>query len=442
MIGMASCFGLSLASDERFRLFVPLADIPPTVPAATLLYEDRQFLWHPGFNPAALVRAVWSSYVTRTRVMGGSTITMQLARLRFNLKTTSWRIKLIQIVRAVQLERHYTKDQILEAYLNLAPYGGNVEGIGAAALIYFGKPAARLTLPEAMALAVIPQNPVGRNPGSAAGRLAMLAARGRLLAAWRKRHPTSAATLAQFSLPISVHTRSELPFRAAHFSRDFLSARGQTAGTWVSSLNGSLQSLMERELESYLARYGARGIENASAMLLDYRSMEILALVGSADFFDGGLEGQVNGTRAKRSPGSALKPFVYGLALDQGLIHPMSLMKDAPRRYGIYTPENFDRGFLGPVLARDALIYSRNVPAVNLLARVGESHFHGFLSSAGVRDLQPAEHYGLALALGGNEVTMYELVRLYALLANEGVLRPIRDTPAEASGRSRCLYGC
>lgn len=151
---------LSLASDERFRLFVPLADIPPTVPAVTLLYEDRQFLWHPGFNPAALVRAVWSSYVTRTRVMGGSTITMQLARLRFNLKTTSWRIKLIQIVRAVQLERHYTKDQILEAYLNLAPYGGNVEGIGAAALIYFGKPAARLTLPEAMALAVVPQNPV------------------------------------------------------------------------------------------------------------------------------------------------------------------------------------------------------------------------------------------------------------------------------------------
>tara|TARA_R110002096_G_scaffold370625_1_gene564083 strand:+ start:1018 stop:2466 length:1449 start_codon:yes stop_codon:yes gene_type:complete len=179
-------------------------------------------------------------------------------------------------------------------------------------------------------------------------------------------------------------------------------------------------------------------IQNASAMLVDYRSMEVVASVGSADFFDGSIAGQVDGTRAKRSPGSTLKPFVYGLAIDQGIIHPSSLLKDAPTRFAAYTPENFDRGFMGPIKAKDALIYSRNVPAIELLSRVGHVTFHEFLLDAGVRGLSNPDHYGLAMVLGGNELTMHELVVQYAMLANGGALKPLRtrtDNPTSLSGQ-------
>lgn len=420
---------LNLADDERYRLFVPLADIASSVQDATLKYEDRHYRQHPGINPAALVRAAWSTWVTGDRVIGGSTITMQLARLVFDIKTRQWDGKLIQILRALQLERHYGKDEILEAYLNLAPYGGNVEGVGTAALIYFDKPASALSLPEALALAVIPQNPVARNPATARGYAAMMAARSRLFDAWRESIGAGGETVAMFDLPLAVRAPAELPYRAPHFSRAFMAQRRE-AGAWTSSLDLATQQLLEQQLTSYIARQANKGLTNAAAILVDHRTMEIRALVGSADFFDDRIAGQVDGTRAKRSPGSALKPFIYGLALEQGLIHPMTLLKDAPKRYGLYTPENFDRGFFGPVMAKDALIYSRNVPAVHLLARIGEDAFHRFLSDAGVAGMRSPEYYGLALALGGNEVTMQELVTLYGMLANGGRQRPLRDALA------------
>lgn len=420
---------LNLADDERYRLFVPLTDIAHGVQEVTLFYEDRHYHQHPGVNPAALVRAAWSTWVTGDRVIGGSTITMQLARLIFNIETRRWDGKLIQILRALQLERHYEKDEILEAYLNLAPYGGNVEGVGTASLIYFDKPASLLSLPEALALAVVPQNPVARNPATARGYAALMDARSRLFDAWRESVGADGETAAMFDLPLAVRAPAELPYRAPHFSREFLAQRHE-ARTWTSSLDLATQQMLEQQLTSYLARHAAKGLTNAAAMLVDHRTMEIRALVGSADFFDDRIAGQVDGTRAKRSPGSALKPFIYGLALEQGLIHPMTLLKDAPKRYGLYTPENFDRGFFGPVMAKEALIYSRNVPAVHLLARIGEDTFHRFLSDAGVAGMRSPEHYGLALALGGNEVTMQELVTLYGMLANGGRQRPLRDTSA------------
>ncbi|MEO0576998.1 MAG: penicillin-binding transpeptidase domain-containing protein, partial [Pseudomonadota bacterium] len=181
------------------------------------------------------------------------------------------------------------------------------------------------------------------------------------------------------------------------------------------------------------------GIRNASAMLVDFRSMQVVASVGSAAFFDTAIAGQVDGTRAKRSPGSTLKPFVYGLAMDQGLIHPMSMLKDAPKRFAAYTPENFDRGFMGPVFARDALVYSRNVPAIDLLARVGHERFHAFLEDGGVADLRAPDHYGLAMVLGGNELTMHELVRLYAMLANDGFVRPLIMRPDDTAKQGHRL---
>ena len=417
---------LALASDDRYRLKVSLDQVAAAAVDATLLYEDRHYRYHPGVNPWALVRAAWSTYVSRDRVIGGSTITMQLARLRFSLQTTTPGGKLLQVARAIQIERHYSKDRILEAYLNLAPYGGNIEGIGTAALVYFDKPASQLSLPEALALAVIPQNPVLRNPQTPDGYAQLMLARERLLGLWTGRVTTSDESIEQFELPLAFRPNRSLPFLAPHFSQATLQRHAAQTGLLTTTLDWSIQESLERQLDQYVGRRAPVGITNAAAMLVDHRSMEVLAAVGSADFGDDGIAGQVNGTRSKRSPGSTLKPFVYGLAIDRGLIHPMSLMKDAPKRFAAYTPENFDRGFMGPIPAQDALIYSRNVPAIELLSRVGHAEFHEFLLRAGVSGLEEPDHYGLAMVLGGNELTMEELVRLYASLANGGVLQPLQ----------------
>jgi penicillin-binding protein 1C len=429
---------LALASDERYRLKVPLDDIAHSAIEATLLYEDRYFYSHPGFNPGALIRAAWSTYVRRERVIGGSTISMQLARLRDSLDTRTIGGKLRQIARAVQLERHYSKDEILEAYLNLAPYGGNIEGIGTAALIYFDKPASRLSLPESMALAVIAQNPAQRNPATARGYGEMMLARGRLVEMWADEHSLSDTARSQLELPLAVRPNTNLPNIAPHFSRSVLAENVEQSSVHTTTLDARLQTILENHIENYTARRRSLGIENASAMLIDYRTMETLASVGSSDFFSDRIQGQVDGTRAKRSPGSTLKPFVYGLAIDHGLIHPMSLLKDAPKRFAAYTPENFDRGFMGPIVVRDALIYSRNVPAIELLAEVGHESFHQFLVAGDVSGLQSPDFYGLAMVLGGNELTMEELAGLYAMLANGGVSRSlisVKDDDSNLSGK-------
>lgn len=416
---------LALADDDRYRLKLALDDIAPAAVDATLLYEDQHFRSHVGFDVVALIRAAWSTYVARDRVIGGSTITMQLARLRFNLDTRSIGGKLQQIARAVQLERHYSKDQILETYLNLVPYGGNIEGIGTASLIYFDKPASRLSLPEALALAVVPQNPVRRNPATPAGFAEMNAARNRLVDRWAEEFGLQEDMRAQVDLPLAVRRANELPYRAPHFSRNVLRSSQQPEGVRTTTLDWATQNLIEERIRNYIDSRQSIGIVNASALLIDYRSMEVLASVGSSDFFDSEIQGQVDGSNSKRSPGSTLKPFVYGLAIDDGIIHPMSLLKDAPKRFSAYTPENFDRGFMGPIFAEDALIYSRNVPAIELLAKVGHETFNDFLVEGGVSDLREADHYGLAMVLGGNELTMRELVRLYSMLANGGSNRPL-----------------
>ena len=428
---------LLAAEDGRYRLFTPLQAIAPVVREATLLYEDRHFHRHPGFNPVALLRAAWTTYVSQSRVVGGSTITMQLARLRFDLDTRSPLGKLAQMVRALQLERHYGKAKILEAYLNLAPYGGSIEGVGTAARVYFDKPASAVNRGEAMALAVIPQSPAARFPATAGGRARLLAARDRLAEAWRAsaRQNGDAETVARALLDPVFRSPAHLPRHAPHFVRDHVALTG--AAEIRTSLDLDLQHLLENRIRDHVDRRRQDGIENATALLIDHRRMEVHGLVGSRDFFDVDIAGQVNGVRAPRSPGSTLKPLLFGLALDHGLIHPMTLLEDAPRRYAAFTPENFDRGFLGPVFARDALIHSRNVPAVGLLAKFGVARFRDWLRDAGVEGLRPAQEYGLALALGGSEITMEELAQLYAMLAGGGVWRDLATVPAPQGAMAR-----
>jgi penicillin-binding protein 1C len=413
---------VTLSTDQKFRIWTPLEKISPGLIDATLRYEDKYYARHPGVNPIALARGAADLLRFHRATTGGSTITMQLARLRFHLHTRTISGKLEQIMRALELERHYSKNQILEAYLNLAPYGRNLEGIGAASEIYFDKPATKLSRPEAIALSVIPQSPSRRALHTDRDNHSVNLAQ----TSWYDR--AGVGTDAEFSMrEFRPRMQTERKFIAPHFVQEVLET-SHGRDEIVTTLDLEKQKAIERRVTDYVANNRNRGIENAAVFLVDTRTMDVLAQVGSADFYKADIDGQVDGTRSPRSPGSTLKPFVYALALEQGLIHPLSILADAPRSFGEYNPENFDREFLGPIRASDALARSRNVPAVELASQLAHPTLYQFLSRADVRLPKAESFYGLALPLGGAEVSLQDLVRLYAALANNGELRPLRFT--------------
>lgn len=418
---------LSTAGDGRYRLRIRLAEVSPDWIEATLAKEDRWFRWHPGVNPVALLRATWGALTGHT-AGGASTLTMQVARLRWEMQTRTVGGKFSQIFRAIQLERHYSKDQILEAYFNLAPYGGNVEGAGAAALLWCGRDALHVTRREAIALSVIPQSPATRHPGFPrdAGRIRV--AQGRLADMLDGRSDPLAEefTLLPPGAP---------PHEAPHFCRRLMSTCPSREIS--STLDLVMQQEMERGIEAHLQRTREKGVVNACAILVHAPTREVLGYVGSADYGDRGILGMVDGLKAVRSPGSAVKPFVYGLALDQGLIHPRSLLTDGPMVFHDYNPENFEGEFMGPIHANDALVRSRNIPAVALSNRLGDGVFYQFLKRGGVELSKPAGYYGLALTLGGFGISPVGLAALYAGLADDGMPRPLVFTgksPVPAGG--------
>ncbi len=408
---------LTLSDDQKYRLFVPLSQMSPQLIQATLLQEDQYFRWHLGVNPVSLFKAIWTTYVVKSRRVGASTITMQLARIRFGIHSKKIDGKIWQIIRALQLEIHYSKNEILEAYLNLAPYGNNIEGVGAASLIYFGKPAKQLTVPEALTLAVIPQHPVERTPQ----QKKLKDIRNKLFMRWVMLHPKDIQLKSMIHLPLQMQNMHHLPFFAPHFVNGVLQqVSSSNQQIIVTTLDLSLQTLSEHIVHRYVAQKNILGVYNASVLLIDTRDMSIKALVGSTDFFNKSISGQINGTDIKRSPGSTLKPFIYGLALDQGLIHPNTVLKDVPHSFGSYNPENFDYDFMGPIHAKDALVLSRNIPAISLADQLTHPDLYELLQKAHVSHLKSESYYGLALVLGGAEITMQELVSLYAMLVNEG----------------------
>jgi penicillin-binding protein 1C len=412
---------VALSTDQKFRIWTPLSKISPDLVNATLSYEDKYYSKHPGVNPIALARCALNLARFHHATAGGSTITMQLARLRFHLHTRSVSGKLEQILRAIELERHYSKDEILEAYLNLTPYGRNIEGIGAATLIYFDKPAAQLSGPESVALSVIPQSPSRRALFTGRDNQSVNLAQSN----WYDR--TRANAHAFSGREFRARVQRDGKFLAPHFVQQVLE-KSHSREEIVTTLDLEKQQAIERRIADYVAWNRNRGIENAAAMLVDTRTMDVLAQVGSADFDKIDINGQVDGTRSARSPGSTLKPFVYALALEQGLIHPLSILADAPRSFGDYNPENFDREFLGPIRACDALARSRNVPAVELTSHLAHPTLFQFLKRSGVQLRHPESFYGLSLPLGGAEVSMQDLVQLYAVLANNGESRSLRFT--------------
>ncbi len=431
---------LTLSADDTYRIFTPLDEISPRLQEAFLLQEDAHFYLHPGINPVSLVRAFFTTFVFRERRVGGSTLTMQLVRMRYRLRTRTIPGKIVQILRALHVEFYHSKREILEAYLNLIPFGGNVEGVGAASRIYYRHDPRQLSLEEALTLAVVPKSPVRRNPrGGGEAKEELLQAAERLRARWNGAHPSRESVSRLTGLPMEA-IRPVLPFLAPHFTDVVLlrsaaredegsvSEGGATPGASRihTSLDLELQSLLERTLRSYVAGRKSAGITNGALLLLDYETMEIRAMVGSADFFDFSIRGQVNGCLARRSPGSTLKPFLYALAFQQGIVHPMTMLRDTFSSFGSYSPSNYDRSFVGPVFVKDALVRSRNVPALRLAAHLHDPDLYDFLRSAGIDLPREKEYYQLSLVLGGAELSMEDVAKLYAMLANRGVLRAVR----------------
>jgi penicillin-binding protein 1C len=411
-------------ADGRWRLPVDArTSVDPTYLKLLLAYEDRRFYSHRGVDPLAMLRAALQLATSGHIVSGGSTITMQLARLMEPRRERSLYAKLRQIVRAVEIERALDKDEILDLYLALAPFGGNLEGVRAASIAYFGKEPKRLTLAEAALLVALPQSPerrrLDRYPDAARQ------GRDRVLERMVEEGVLSAEDAAQAKSEVVPKFRKPMPILAPH-------AADQALATMKDSpvIRLTLDATLQKNLESLARdRAIAQGPNISVAIIaVDNDSGDILARVGSSDYFDERRAGQVDMTRAVRSPGSTLKPFIYGLAFEDGFVHPESLIDDRPIRFGSYAPENFDMTFQGTVPVRKALQLSLNVPAIALLDRVGASRLSSRLKQAGTSLVLPKDEApGLAMGLGGVGITLQDLAQLYAGFPRLGTTKPLRE---------------
>jgi len=412
-------------ADGRWRLPVDAKkDVDPTYLNLLLAFEDQRFRTHSGVDPLALARAAYQLATRGHIVSGGSTITMQLARLMEEPgHHRSFYAKLRQIVRAIEIERQLSKDEILNLYLALAPFGGNLEGIRAASIAYFGKEPKRLSLAEAALLVALPQSPETRRLDRYPERAR--AARDRVLDRMISEHRVTPEDAAQAKTTSVPKLRKPMPILAPH-SADQAMATVKDAPVIKLTLDANLQKVLEP-----LARDRAIALgQNISVgiIVVDNASGDVLARVGSAGYFDGSRAGQVDMTRAVRSPGSTLKPFIYGLAFEDGFIHPDSLIDDRPIRFGSYAPENFDMTYQGTVPVKRALQLSLNVPAIALLDRVGSSRLSSRLRQAGANLALPKDEApGLAMGLGGVGVSLQDLAMLYTGLPRLGTTRSLRE---------------
>ena len=418
-------------TNGTWRLEARLDEIDPEFQRRLVAIEDERFLFHPGVDPIALARAS-VAYARAGRVtQGGSTITMQLARL-LEPRPRTIRSKLIEIVRSLQIERRWSKREILAAYLTMAPYGGNLEGVRAASRAYFQRDPQWLDDAEMALLIALPQAPEARRPDrrpqvARAARDQVLDMFVRIGAISR----TRAAEGRQAAIP----ARAPFPYSAPHAAEALVAAhRGE--GVVSSTIDARLQSDLE-----VLARRRAEPLEREAQIAILAVELEgrgVRARVGGAGRERAG--GYIDMTRAVRSPGSALKPFLYAIAFDEGIAAPETLVRDAPRRFGGYLPENFDRRFHGDVSLEDALRHSLNLPAVATLDRIGANRFRAALIRAGADVRMPDRadsEPGLALALGGVGMTLEDLVQLYATLGDEGQARPLASDPLQGFAFSR-----
>lgn len=401
--------------DGRWRLPVTHSSVDPRFLAMLKAYEDRRFDEHDGVDLRALLRAALQFAFNGRIISGGSTLTMQAARLLEPREARTLAAKLRQLARALELERRFSKSEILDIYLALAPYGGNLEGLRAASVAYFGKEPQRLTTAEQALLVALPQSPEARRPDRNAA--AALAARNRVLDRAARYGAISYAEAEAAKAEPVPNRRKPFPAIAAHAAE--AAQKGAPHKRILRfSYDLKLQSALER-----LAREGAEKLGpkvTAALVAIDNRTGEILARVGSADYFSNERAGAIDMTNALRSPGSALKPFIYALAFENGAAHPETMMEDRPSRFGVYAPENFDLTFQGQVSVRTALQQSLNIPAITLLSEIGPSRLLARLRNAGAQPVVPDGAPGLAIGLGGLGISLLDLARLYSAFARDG----------------------
>lgn len=403
--------------------------------AMLVAYEDKRFWRHGGVDLVAMARAGLQAAWNGRVVSGGSTLTMQVARLLEDSGTGRWQGKLRQIRLALALERHLTKDQILDLYLRIAPYGGNLEGIRAASIAYFGKEPRRLTPAEAALLVAIPQSPEARRPDRFPGTAAE--ARARVLDRMQADGVLDGGKVETAAREPIPTTRRPFPEKAA-----LLAERLRRAEPLVqvhrTTIDGALQGALERLAAQAAIRAGER--LSAAILVADHRTGEVLASVGTADWADDRRQGFVDMTLALRSPGSTLKPFVYALAFDQGLAHPETLIDDRPVAFGTYAPQNFDRTFRGTISVREALIQSLNIPVISLTDALGPANLLATLRRAGARTEVPGGKPGLAVALGGLGISLRDLVQAYAGLARLGAPVTLSEQPGRQAALPQRLF--
>ncbi|MDT3686454.1 MAG: penicillin-binding protein 1C [Pseudorhodoplanes sp.] len=415
--------------DGRWRMQAGVEDVDPRFLKMLIAYEDKRFYAHRGVDPLAVVRAAYQ-FVRHGRIVsGGSTLTMQVARLLEPRRERSLTAKLRQMVRAVELEAVLSKDDILSLYLSLAPYGGNLEGIRAASFAYFGKEPRRLALHEAALLVALPQSPETRRPDRAPDMARM--ARDRVLDRIAEDVQIPADEIALAKAEPVPHARKPMPHFAPHAADRAISAAPDAP---VHKLTLDLHLQKNLELLAHERAQALGPVISVAIVVIDHASGEIRARVGSADYFDERRAGQVDMTQAVRSPGSALKPFIYGLGFEDGLVHPETLIEDRPLRYGNYAPENFDLTFQGTVMVRKALQLSLNVPVIALLDKVGANRLTARLAQAGAPlSLPRGEVPGLAMGLGGVGVKLADLTMLYGGLARLGTTVSLVEHAEDAS---------
>ncbi|KAA5545007.1 penicillin-binding protein 1C [Adhaeribacter rhizoryzae] len=412
-----------LSRDDKWRMKLEADEINPVLEKAILLKEDKYFYYHPGVNPVALGRAFVKNITQSKTTSGASTITMQVARLLYP-KERTYTHKLLEILRALQLEWYYSKAEILHLYLNLVPFGGNIEGVKAASVLYFQQSPKQLSLAQAVTLSVIPNKPSSLRIGVRNEQI--VAFRNKWLRHFKQHNAFPVKEIDDALVEPLVATRLEAPRVAPHFAyRLFRKNRSQA--TIKTNLNRNIQEKVEQLTYNYMQQLHYKNIQNASVIIINNQTHAVEAYLGSADFTDVTHSGQVDGVRAIRSPGSTLKPLLYATAFDRGLLTPKTIITDVPVDYAGYRPENYYGNYSGNITIEQALATSLNIPAVKILDQLGVPTFVQRLQQAEFSQVKKTgNQLGLSLILGGCDVTLEELTTLFSAFANGGKYSSLR----------------
>jgi penicillin-binding protein 1C len=406
-----------LSNDDKWRMYTKLDEITQRLQKTIIYKEDKWFYWHFGFNPVAMVRAFINNTIKHRRTSGASTITMQVARL-LEPKERTYRSKFIEIFRALQLEWNFSKKEILQLYLNLVPYGSNIEGIKSASYLYFGKNPSQLSLAEVTALSIIPNRPTSLQLGKNNDYISH--ERNRWLKRFRKDKLFPDEMIQDALDEPLIAYRHAPPKYAPHFCLR-LKQKYPTQPIIATHLRYNMQLDVEYMVKNYAQTLAFKDIHNVSVIVLDNRKHEVITYVGSPDFNNNAIAGQVDGVKAIRSPGSTLKPLIYGLAFEKGIYTPKSVVTDVPVNVAGYAPENYDESYRGKVTVSDALAQSLNIPAVKTLDAVHLEDFLDALETLNFEQIQKDKNkLGLSVALGGCGVRLEELAGLYSIFSNEG----------------------